>query len=157
MSVARGFLPHGMLKFNSIAILSTGHIMLLHLSGLYIYLPSFVKKYRMEKLLVVLLVAAATVCFLTNLLVLIILIKRRKRKAISSSNSPTSQQQQCNEISNSDTRWNQAHTFRYQIVMSQCLVGIFASAVVIYPLKVGYITMGSNMKVLLQTNIIFKK
>ena len=87
----------------------------------------------MEKLLVVLLVASATVCFLTNLLVLVILTKRRKRKSISSTIKSGSRTQGLND---SNTRWNPANTFRYQIVTSHCFAGLLASTVVIYPLKV---------------------
>ena len=83
--------------------------------------------------MVVLLVASATVCFLTNLLVLIILAKRRKRKDISSTMKSNTQ---TGGISDGKTRWNHAHTFRYQIVMSHCLAGILGSCAVIYPLKV---------------------
>ena len=84
----------------------------------------------------VLLVASATVCFLTNLLVLIILTKRRKRKDISSAIKSGAQNAGMND---SNTRWNHANTFRYQIVMSHCLAGIVASSVVIYPLKVKHL------------------
>lgn len=63
---------------------------------------------RMDKVAVVLLVAAGTVCFLTNLLVLAILVKQKAGRL----------------------------TFRYQIVLSQCLAGLFSATVVMYPLKV---------------------
>merc|ERR1712223_410894 len=92
-----------------------------------------VSSFGMEKLLVVLLVASATVCFLTNLLVLVILTKRRKRKSIASTIKSGSERQGLND---SNTRWNPANTFRYQIVTSHCFAGLLASTVVIYPLKI---------------------
>ena len=62
----------------------------------------------MDKLMVVMLVAAGTVCLLTNLLVLCIILKQRVGRI----------------------------TFRYQIIVGQCMAGVISSTVMSYPLKV---------------------
>ena len=62
----------------------------------------------MDKLMVVMLVAAGTVCLLTNLLVLCIILKQRVGRI----------------------------TFRYQIIVGQCMAGVISSTVMFYPLKV---------------------